>query len=179
MENTTGWKRLCWLFWAAMYSSLFLFYLFCKFNLILDTNKVVVVVSTLYLLSKYQGRNSCVISQSLWPIQLLQKLCGLPINTYFSAVKLRWLLDNCDAVKKAVAEERCLFGTVDSWLIWVRRTIWSDHHELSRQHHCQLSAVCLADCGEQCYRKWSKKHLALLINAWYLLNAPPPPPSLL
>lgn len=48
-----------------------------------------------------------------------QALCGLPINTYFSAVKLRWLLDNCEAVKKAVEEDRCLFGTVDSWLIWV------------------------------------------------------------
>ena len=35
---------LCWLFWAAMYSSLFLFYLFCNFNSILSTNKVVVVV---------------------------------------------------------------------------------------------------------------------------------------
>ncbi|XP_067029471.1 glycerol kinase 3-like isoform X2 [Acropora muricata] len=48
----------------------------------------------------------------------VRKLCGLPINTYFSAVKLRWLIDHCEAVKKAVEEERCLFGTVDSWLIW-------------------------------------------------------------
>ena len=38
---------LCWLFWAAMYSSLFLFYLFCIFNSILGTNKVVVVVVVL------------------------------------------------------------------------------------------------------------------------------------
>ncbi|KAJ7376770.1 hypothetical protein OS493_032504 [Desmophyllum pertusum] len=48
----------------------------------------------------------------------VRALCGLPINTYFSAVKLRWLIDNCEAVKKAVEEDRCLFGTVDSWLIW-------------------------------------------------------------
>lgn len=48
----------------------------------------------------------------------VRKLCGLPINTYFSAVKLRWLIDNCEAVRKAVDEERCLFGTVDTWLIW-------------------------------------------------------------
>ena len=52
-------------------------------------------------------------------IHFSQALCGLPINTYFSAVKLRWLIDNCEAVKKAVEEDRCLFGTVDSWLIWV------------------------------------------------------------
>ncbi|XP_065347191.1 glycerol kinase-like isoform X2 [Cloeon dipterum] len=48
----------------------------------------------------------------------LKPLCGLPISTYFSALKLRWLLDNVASVKKAVEEKRCLFGTVDSWLIW-------------------------------------------------------------
>ena len=49
----------------------------------------------------------------------LQSLCGLPVNTYFSAVKLRWLIDNSETVRKAVNEGRCMFGTVDSWLLWV------------------------------------------------------------
>uniref|UniRef100_A0A7N6A4L2 glycerol kinase n=1 Tax=Anabas testudineus TaxID=64144 RepID=A0A7N6A4L2_ANATE len=43
---------------------------------------------------------------------------GLPISTYFSAVKLRWLLDNVDEVQQAVLSERAMFGTVDSWIIW-------------------------------------------------------------
>ncbi|XP_036906975.1 glycerol kinase 2 [Sturnira hondurensis] len=43
---------------------------------------------------------------------------GLPLSSYFSAVKLRWLLDNVQAVQKAVEEGRGLFGTMDSWLIW-------------------------------------------------------------
>uniref|UniRef100_A0A3B4WUC3 glycerol kinase n=1 Tax=Seriola lalandi dorsalis TaxID=1841481 RepID=A0A3B4WUC3_SERLL len=43
---------------------------------------------------------------------------GLPISTYFSAVKLRWLLDNVDEVRQAVLSERAMFGTVDSWIIW-------------------------------------------------------------
>uniref|UniRef100_A0A3Q3GXZ0 glycerol kinase n=1 Tax=Labrus bergylta TaxID=56723 RepID=A0A3Q3GXZ0_9LABR len=43
---------------------------------------------------------------------------GLPISTYFSAVKLRWLLDNVDEVAQAVMSERAMFGTVDSWIIW-------------------------------------------------------------
>ncbi|XP_069341676.1 glycerol kinase 2 [Eulemur rufifrons] len=43
---------------------------------------------------------------------------GLPLSTYFSAVKLRWLLDNVGAVQKAVEEGRALCGTLDSWLIW-------------------------------------------------------------
>ncbi|XP_072166508.1 glycerol kinase-like [Diadema setosum] len=48
----------------------------------------------------------------------LQPLCGLPLSTYFSAVKLRWLLDNVQEVATAVTDGRCMFGTVDSWLMW-------------------------------------------------------------
>ena len=49
----------------------------------------------------------------------LRDLCGLPISTYFSGVKLRWLIDNIPSVQQAVQESRCMFGTIDSWLIYV------------------------------------------------------------
>jgi glycerol kinase len=48
----------------------------------------------------------------------LRPRCGLPISTYFSAVKIRWLIDNVVEVQQALTEDRCLFGTVDSWLVW-------------------------------------------------------------
>ncbi|XP_007541625.1 glycerol kinase-like isoform X1 [Poecilia formosa] len=48
----------------------------------------------------------------------LKHKTGLPISTYFSAVKLRWLLDNVEAVQQAVLSKRAMFGTVDSWIIW-------------------------------------------------------------
>lgn len=48
----------------------------------------------------------------------LKPLCGLPLSPYFSALKLRWLKDNVPNVAKAMADGTCLFGTVDSWLIW-------------------------------------------------------------
>ncbi|XKL69305.1 hypothetical protein PGB90_007074 [Kerria lacca] len=48
----------------------------------------------------------------------LRELCGLPISPYFSALKYRWLIDNVPEITKAIQEKRCLFGTVDSWLIW-------------------------------------------------------------
>ncbi|EFJ14127.1 hypothetical protein SELMODRAFT_121015 [Selaginella moellendorffii] len=44
--------------------------------------------------------------------------CGLPISTYFSALKLLWLLETVPEVKSAVLAGDALFGTVDSWLIW-------------------------------------------------------------
>nr|XP_009289973.1 glycerol kinase isoform X6 [Danio rerio] len=48
----------------------------------------------------------------------LKDKTGLPISTYFSAVKLRWLMDNVEKVHEAVLSHRAMFGTVDSWLIW-------------------------------------------------------------
>ncbi|KAL2780496.1 glycerol kinase 2 [Daubentonia madagascariensis] len=59
------------------------------------------------LSKKIPGNNNFVKSKT-----------GLPLSTYFSAVKLRWMLDNVRKVQKAVEEGRALFGTLDSWLIW-------------------------------------------------------------
>lgn len=47
-----------------------------------------------------------------------QDVCGLPISTYFSAVKLRWIMDNLPEVADQIEKGSALFGTVDSWLIW-------------------------------------------------------------
>ncbi|CAN7003690.1 unnamed protein product [Brassica oleracea var. botrytis] len=44
--------------------------------------------------------------------------CGLPISTYFSAMKLLWLMENVDAVKDAIKKGYAIFGTIDTWLIW-------------------------------------------------------------
>eukprot|EP00698_Gefionella_okellyi_P003578 TRINITY_DN13367_c0_g1_i1.p1 TRINITY_DN13367_c0_g1~~TRINITY_DN13367_c0_g1_i1.p1 ORF type:complete len:534 (+),score=138.17 TRINITY_DN13367_c0_g1_i1:764-2365(+) len=48
----------------------------------------------------------------------LQALCGLPLSPYFSAGKMKWLLQNVKEVRTAADEGRLLMGTVDAWLIW-------------------------------------------------------------
>lgn len=49
----------------------------------------------------------------------LKPLCGLPLSTYFSAVKLKWLLDNAPSVKSFIKNDKeIMFGTIDTWLIW-------------------------------------------------------------
>ena len=45
-------------------------------------------------------------------------LTGLPITAYFSASKMRWLLDNVDAVANAARAGTLALGTPDSWLTW-------------------------------------------------------------
>ncbi|MFC9551013.1 glycerol kinase GlpK [Rhodococcus sp. NPDC056960] len=47
-----------------------------------------------------------------------RKRTGLPLSTYFSGPKVRWILDNVDGAReKADAGELC-FGTIDSWILW-------------------------------------------------------------
>jgi glycerol kinase len=45
-------------------------------------------------------------------------LCGLPLATYFSGPKIRWLLDNVPGLAERAQTGEVLFGTMDSWLIW-------------------------------------------------------------
>ncbi|KAK6623234.1 hypothetical protein RUM43_009086 [Polyplax serrata] len=48
----------------------------------------------------------------------LKPICGLPVNPYFSAFKIQWLIDNVPSIKRAIKDKRCLFGTIDTWLLW-------------------------------------------------------------
>ncbi|HEU4617843.1 MAG TPA: glycerol kinase GlpK [Gammaproteobacteria bacterium] len=43
---------------------------------------------------------------------------GLPLATYFSALKLRWLLDHVPHARERAEAGELLFGTVDSWVLW-------------------------------------------------------------
>ena len=43
---------------------------------------------------------------------------GLVLDAYFSATKLKWILDNVEGVRERAENGELLFGTVDTWLIW-------------------------------------------------------------
>jgi glycerol kinase len=43
---------------------------------------------------------------------------GLPLATYFSGPKIKWLLDNIPGARRRAQDGALLFGTVDTWLIW-------------------------------------------------------------
>jgi glycerol kinase len=44
--------------------------------------------------------------------------CGLPLATYFSGPKIRWLLDHVPGLQERAEAGEALFGTMDTWLIW-------------------------------------------------------------
>jgi glycerol kinase len=49
---------------------------------------------------------------------LLRAKTGLPVATYFSGPKLRWVLDHISGARVKAQNGELLFGTVDSWIVW-------------------------------------------------------------
>tara|TARA_B100000902_G_scaffold354105_1_gene366027 strand:- start:6772 stop:8253 length:1482 start_codon:yes stop_codon:yes gene_type:complete len=48
----------------------------------------------------------------------IQKITGLIIDSYFSATKIKWLLENINGAKDLANKGELLFGTIDTWIIW-------------------------------------------------------------
>lgn len=49
---------------------------------------------------------------------LIRSKTGLVIDAYFSASKIRWILDNVEGAREKADKGELAFGTVDSWLVW-------------------------------------------------------------
>lgn len=50
--------------------------------------------------------------------QKIKSKTGLVLDPYFSASKMRWMIENVDAVKKALKEKDLCFGNIDTFLMW-------------------------------------------------------------
>ena len=50
--------------------------------------------------------------------KMIHEKTGLVIDSYFSATKIKWLLDNVDGIRKKAENGDILFGTIDTWILW-------------------------------------------------------------
>lgn len=67
----------------------------------------------------WQDRRTAAYCKSLkTKAKKIQKITGLIPDAYFSASKIRWILENVTGAKKLALEGKLLFGTADSWLLW-------------------------------------------------------------
>ncbi len=69
----------------------------------------------------WQDRRTAAFCDSLKEkglTDMIRSRTGLIIDAYFSATKIRWILDNVPGAKAKAAAGRLRFGTVDSWLVW-------------------------------------------------------------
>ena len=69
----------------------------------------------------WQDRRTQKICENLKKRKLensFRKKTGLFIDPYFSATKVKWILDNVSLSKKLIKNKRLMFGTIDTFLIW-------------------------------------------------------------
>ncbi len=82
-----------------------------------------------------RGEEICARLASEGPEDLVHRLSGLKIDTYFPASKLRWLLDQRPDLRARLADGSALFGTIDTYLIYrltAGQLYASDHTNASR-----------------------------------------------
>lgn len=78
----------------------------------------------------------------------VRRITGLPIDPYFSATKIAWLLENVPEVRESARKGRLRVGTVDSWLLWkltgglVHAT---DYTNASRTMLFDIDRLCWSD----------------------------------
>ncbi len=60
----------------------------------------------------------CDELKSAGKAEMVRQKTGLVIDAYFSATKLKWILDNVNGARDRAAKDELAFGTIDSWLTW-------------------------------------------------------------
>ena len=65
-----------------------------------------------------RGEDTCVQLRAQGKEALIQSTTGLRIDAYFSATKLKWLLDHVPDARTQAERGELAFGTIDTWLMW-------------------------------------------------------------
>lgn len=69
----------------------------------------------------WQSRQSAQIADQLKTDgyeEMIHQKTGLVVDAYFSATKIRWILDHVEGAQERAEKGELLFGTIDSWLVW-------------------------------------------------------------
>jgi glycerol kinase len=100
----------------------------------------------------WQDRRTAAICEELkrnGRESLIRSRTGLVIDSYFSAPKVRWVLDNVKGARERAEKGELAFGTVDSWLVWKMtggRTHITDVTNASRTMLFNLDEQCWDEC---------------------------------
>jgi len=93
------------------------------------------------------------LKQQAGLVEKIQDKTGLLLDSYFSATKIRWILNAVPGARERAVNGELAFGTIDSWLLW---------HLTGGQSHCtdatNASRTMLFNIQEQC---WDEELMAL------------------
>src|SRR5689334_20718400 len=66
----------------------------------------------------WQDTRTDKIVRELGEADVVREATGLPLSTYFSGPKIKWILDNVDGARERAENGELAFGTMDSWVVW-------------------------------------------------------------
>lgn len=88
----------------------------------------------------------CAVLKAEGREQMVQDKTGLLIDPYFSATKVKWILDNVEGARSRADAGELAFGTIDSFLLW-RLTGGKSH----KTDATNASRTCLFNIHDQCW----------------------------
>ena len=130
-----------------------------------------------------RGEPLCADLRSHGHAPQIQHSTGLVVDAYFSATKIRWILDHVPGAHIAAAQGELAFGTVDSWLLWkltnghvhatdvsnaartmlfdIRHNVWD--HELLKLLHVPDSLLPAVHPSSHVFGETAAEHLGVAI----------------
>ena len=84
----------------------------------------------------------------------IQKITGLEVDPYFSASKIKWIIDNIKEARKNLKNNNLLFGTIDTWLLW--------NLTQGKSHLTDISNASRTMIFDSQKEKWSDEILKIL-----------------
>jgi glycerol kinase len=90
--------------------------------------------------------------------EMVASKTGLVLDAYFSATKIKWLLDNVEGAREKAKKGELAFGTVDTWLVWKLT-----HQKVHVTDVSNASRTMLFNIYE---KKWDKNfsHFSIFLN---------------
>lgn len=107
------------------------------------------------------------LTQNLNIKNTIEYKTGLLINSYFSASKAQWLIENCFEVQKANSEGDLAFGTIDSWLIFKLTNHQAFVTDATNASRTLLFNIHTGTWDNQLFKYWNlkKEHFAKILNS--------------
>lgn len=136
----------------------------------------------------WQSRQTQEIVQALQEqglAQIFQEKTGLRLDAYFSATKIKWILEHVEGAREKAEKGELLFGTIDTWLIWklsggkvhvtdysnASRTLLYNIHELKWDETlCQLLDIPMSLLPE--VRNSSELYATTMSSVFFGLEVP-------
>lgn len=112
----------------------------------------------------WQDRRTANYCQELvkkgWKEKIHQKT-GLLIDAYFSATKIKWILDNVNGARELAKNGKLAFGTIDSWLIYKMTAAGTQNSQVKAQHVIDITNASRTMLFNINTKQWDKELLEL------------------